>query len=94
MRHLLTHENLTSEPIGKGDAGIILKPDGTWKVFNCAEIGADGKLTPEQEEQGLKLMALSVALSVPQAMTMLLELAADPAISGAGVVDLSGVSVN
>ncbi|SER27442.1 hypothetical protein SAMN05216548_11459 [Faunimonas pinastri] len=86
MTALLNHENVTATPIEEGDAGIILKPDGTFKVFSTGLI--DGaNLTTAQQEQGKRLMALSVALAHPQVMDILLQMAADPDIVGEKVVD-------
>lgn len=68
----LSVENLPTGPIVDGDAGIILKADGTFRIFTTGEINPEA-LTPAQEEQGRKLMALATALSVPQLMHMLIE---------------------
>jgi hypothetical protein len=58
---MLKLENIVSAPIEEGDAGIILKPDGSFKVFSTGAI--DPKhLTNGQVDQGTKLIALSVAL--------------------------------
>lgn len=94
MKNLLTHENLVSTPIGEGDAGIILKSDGTFRIFNCSKIAEDGTLTQEQAVQGTKMMALAAALSIPAIMDMLIQLSTDPAIVGEDGVDMSGVTVN
>lgn len=78
---LLTHENIVSAPIEEGDAGVILKADGSFKVFSTAKI--DGtNLTPAQREQGEKLIALSVALKYPEIMGILMQMARDPALVG------------
>lgn len=82
MSSLLTLENVVSAPIQEGDAGIILKADGTFKVFST---GVTGALSPAQEEQGKKLLALSVALSIPEVMNVLMQMASDPAIVGEGI---------
>jgi hypothetical protein len=83
---LLKLENMVSAPIQEGDAGVILKPDGTFKVFST---GVKGELTPAQHEQGRKLLAIAVALQHPEIMDILHRMAADPAIVGDGV-DLGG----
>jgi len=79
---LLTLENTVTSPIEHGDAGVILKPDGTFKVFST---GVDGPLTPAQEAQGRKLIALSIALRYPEVMMVLERMANDPAIVGDGI---------
>ncbi|UIN38381.1 hypothetical protein [Methylobacterium oryzae] len=79
---LLTLENTVTSPIEHGDAGVILKPDGTFKVFST---GIDGPLTPAQEAQGRKLIALSIALRYPEVMMVLERMANDPAIVGDGI---------
>lgn len=57
----LTLENIVSAPIEQGDAGIILKPDGTFKVFTTGHIDA-ANLTEAQKGQGEKLMVLAGVL--------------------------------
>ena len=79
---LLTLENVLSAPIEHGDAGIIIKPDGSFKVFAT---GVEGDLTPEQMQQGEILVALSVALKFPQVMEVLKNMARDPALVGDGI---------
>lgn len=79
---LLTLENTVSSPIEHGDAGVILKPDGTFKVFST---GIDGPLTPAQEAQGKKLIALAIALRYPEVMSVLERMANDPDIVGEGI---------
>lgn len=81
---LLTRENLVSAPIAEGDAGIILKTDGSFRVFSCAKLDPEN-LTPAQREQGEKLVALAVALSQPTIMDLLLTMSKDPAIVGDGI---------
>lgn len=68
----LSVENLPTGPIVDGDAGVILKADGTFQIFTTGQIDPKA-LTPAQEEQGRKLVALTTALSVPQLMNMLIE---------------------
>lgn len=83
MHALLDKSDLVSAPIQEGDCGIVLKPDGTFQVFSTG-VKSSG-LTPEQMEQGNKLVCMIVALKTPQIMHMLAELANDPAVKGAGV---------
>lgn len=68
----LSVENLPAGPIVDGDAGVILKADGSFQIFTTGHINPQA-LTPAQEEQGRKLVALATALSVPQLMDMLIE---------------------
>lgn len=75
---LLTIKNIVTSPIAEGDAGIILKPDGTFKVFSTGDIG--GELTEQQKAQGQKLVALAMALSIDMVMDTLLEMSSDPEI--------------
>jgi hypothetical protein len=79
---LLTLEDTVTSPIEHGDAGVILKPDGTFKVFST---GVDGALTPAQEAQARKLIALAVALRFPEVMAVLERMADDPNIVGEGI---------
>jgi hypothetical protein len=79
---LLTLENVVSAPIEDGDAGVILKADGSFKVFST---GVSGELTPAQIEQGKKLIALSIALRYPEVMAVLERMANDPALVGDGI---------
>lgn len=79
---LLTLENVVSAPIEDGDVGVILKQDGTFKVFST---GVTSELTEAQQAQGRKLIALSVALRYPEVMAVLERMANDPAIVGDGI---------
>lgn len=86
MHSLLGQSQLQSSPIEEGDAGIVLKADGTFRVFSTGKIDPNN-MTEAQLEQGEKLVALSLALSLPDVMNMLKQMANDPAIVG-NVVDL------
>ena len=80
---LLNKTNLTNRPIQKGDAGIVLRADGSFDIFNC--FGFAGEpiiLTPHQLETGEKLLALSVALKIPEVMRLLESIAHDKDIVG------------
>jgi hypothetical protein len=77
----LTVENLPSGPIVDGDVGVILKQDGSFRVFNCRR---DMKLEDIEgvvEEQGRKLLGLAAALSTPALMDFLVDVATDPEAS-------------
>jgi hypothetical protein len=84
---LLTGPQVTATPIEKGDAGIILKKDGTFQLFNTGDINPDAPLSAFQEEMGMKLIALSIPLVHEPVMKMLLEMANDPLIVGEKVID-------
>ncbi|AMB48323.1 hypothetical protein [Methylobacterium sp. AMS5] len=84
---LLTADDFVSAPIEEGDAGVILKEDGTFKVFSTAKLGADG-LTEAQQKQGTLLMALAVALKNPTIMETLITMSRDPRVVGENPVDL------
>lgn len=84
---LLTLENVTAAPIENGDAGIILKADGSFRVFNCHEGLDPSKVTEAQKDQARKLMAFAVALQVPAVMEILYDFSQNPDIVGS-VLDL------
>jgi hypothetical protein len=84
MHALLGSSQLLSSPIEEGDAGIVLKADGTFRVFSTGKIDANN-MTEAQLEQGEKLVALSIALSIPQILNTLKAMANDPEIVGQGV---------
>ena len=94
MKHLLNHTHIVSAPIGKGDAGIILRADGSFNVFSCQDLHADGSMTIEQQVQATRLMALAAALSIPAVMDTLIQLSQDPDIVGEPGVDLPEAIVN
>ena len=74
-------ETRMTSPIDEGDAGIVFKPDGTFRLFNTHTDMAEGKpLTAVQLEQGRKLQAFSLALQVPAVMDFLYGLAEDPEV--------------
>ena len=80
---LLNKTNLTNRPIQKGDAGIVLRADGSFDIFNCFEFtGEPIVLTPHQLETGEKLLALTIPLRVPEVMRLLQSMAHDPDIVG------------
>lgn len=81
MHALLGQSQLLSSPIQEGDAGIVLKPDGTFQVFSTGKIDPNN-MTEAQLEQGEKLVALSLALSIPEVLNMLKTMANDPEIVG------------
>jgi hypothetical protein len=90
MTALLQTVNIAAKPIQKGDAGIILRVDGSFELFNTHEnIGKDGELTDRQLEQGAILLGLSAALRVPGIMDTLIQMAGDKEVFS-DVVDTKG----
>lgn len=84
---LIEISNLASHPIQEGDAGIILRKDGSFQIFNThAALDADN-LTDRQMEQAEMLMAFAVAIHVPAVMEVLKQMAADPLVVGDKVFD-------
>lgn len=81
MKNLLTEKHLVNSPIENGDAGLILKADGTFQIFSTGEVNPD-RLTDRQIDQGRKLNALALALAIPNVMHVLLQMADDPQIVG------------
>lgn len=77
-------------PISEGDAGIILKADGSFQVFTTGHIDPKA-MTSIQLDQGKTLMAFTLALRIPQIMDLLVDLANQPDIAGDKAVDLSSV---
>lgn len=58
--------------IAEGECGVIVSPDGSFRVFST---GIDvANLSQEQIAMGEKLMALTLALSNDQVMHVLLDL--------------------
>lgn len=74
---VLPSSRTQADLIVEGDAGIVLKQDGSFKVFSTgkADLHTDpetwGEYEMQQMEIGRKLMALSVALSTPELMSVL-----------------------
>lgn len=80
MHALLTLEEMTSTPIGEGDAGVILKKDGSFQVFNTYKTFDPENITDRQREQVEAVMAFSVALKFPAIMQILVQMSQDPDI--------------
>jgi hypothetical protein len=71
---IIERENVQKPTIAEGDAGIILKADGTFRIFNT--IADPTNLTPAQRELGQKLLALATALQDPVILDLLYQAAA------------------
>ena len=69
---MLTLENILSAPIADGDAGLILKLNGEFKVFSTTALDGDN-MTDEQFQQARKLQALSLVLSSDEVMQQLFD---------------------
>jgi hypothetical protein len=66
---IITRENVQPPKVEEGDAGIILKADGTFRVFNT--IADPANATPIQIEMGRKLLALAAVLKDPEILTLI-----------------------
>ncbi|MCK1534204.1 MULTISPECIES: hypothetical protein [unclassified Bradyrhizobium] len=71
MTAIITRENVQPPVVEEGDAGIIIKADGTFRVFNT--IADPANATPEQIELGRKLLALAAVLKDPEILGMLMN---------------------
>ena len=81
MDALLKSENVNYKfEVEEGDAGIILKKDGTFRVFNTHANLDPKALTPRQIEQGKQILGLSAALQLPELMEILVNAASDPTL--------------
>lgn len=79
MKALLTREMLSDRfEWEEGDAGIVLKKDGTFRVVNTHQNIDPKNLTPRQIEQTNQLLALAAVLRVPSFMQTMLRAASDP----------------
>lgn len=68
---VITRENIQHPSIAVGDAGVILKADGTFRVFNT--IADPTNLTPAQLEIGRKLLALAAVLTDPVILDLMIQ---------------------
>jgi hypothetical protein len=68
---IITRENVQAPQITEGDAGIILKKDGTFRVFNT--IADPSNPTPAQRDQGRRLIALAAVLKDPVILDLLIQ---------------------
>jgi hypothetical protein len=80
MTALISAANLVSQPIGEGDAGIILRKDGSFQIFNTHENIDSENLTERQVQQGEILMAFAVAMQIPDVMKLLVNISKDPEV--------------
>lgn len=87
MHAKLSLQQLTPRLIENGDAGIILKADGTFQLFNVNDSFDPENMTDRQRQQGEQLFALSIALNIPAVMQILVQMANDPNVTGPDPVD-------
>lgn len=80
MTALVDPTNLKLPAFETGDAGIILKADGSFQLWNTLDKPSAETLTPRQIEQGEILMAFSAALKLPPLMSVLKQVANDPEV--------------
>lgn len=71
---LITNTNIMTSPIAEGDAGIIIRKDGSYQMFNTHERIDPRNMTPIQELQGGILIALSTALNTDGLIKQLLDI--------------------
>lgn len=77
---------LTS-PIAEGDAGIVIKADGSFQIFTTGTIDPRA-MTESQIRQGQLLMALATALNTPELLQVLLEASNELHADAADVLDI------
>jgi hypothetical protein len=85
---MLTLENILSAPIADGDAGLVLKLNGEFKVFSTTPLDGEGDMTDEQFIQTRKLQALSLVLSSPELMDQLFDVLDQMDEAGVDLIDL------
>jgi hypothetical protein len=85
-------ENTVTSPIATGDAGIIIKADGTPQIFNTYTKAQLESPTPEMTQTMQKLMALMVAWNLPPVMDVVMQVANDPAIVGSQIMSTGSLN--
>ena len=78
MSALIDQTNLAPPSFEKNQAGITLKPDGTFVIWSTFE--EPSHPTTLQTKQMSQLMGFAAALKLPPIMDVLLQVANDPAI--------------
>ncbi|WP_062120373.1 hypothetical protein [Aureimonas sp. AU40] len=89
---ILSPENLPHDAdlLVKGDAGIIIKEDGSFRAFSISggEPVDPATMSEGKKRQGAIMLALSLAVQTPEILNMLLDLLSDPEVANqAKVVD-------
>jgi len=80
MTALLDQSNVTLPQFEEGDAGIILKANGSFVVWNTHKNINPETMTEKELWQGKALMAFAAALKIPQIMDVLMQVATDPQV--------------
>lgn len=88
---LLTLDQVTNQPLASTDAGIVLKEDGTFRVFNLHKDIDPNNITEAQGAQMRKIMALTFVLQTPELLDQLYDAAAQVA-AVTGTVDFGQLS--
>lgn len=76
------HIQTETSPIQEGDAGVVLKKDGSFQIFNTHADFDPTKMTDRQIEQATILNAFKTALLHPAVLQVLIEVSNDPRIVG------------
>lgn len=63
--------------VATGDAGLLIKADGSIQVFNTFDLSDPNKITEQQMETHNKLEALALALRIPKIMSIIEAMAND-----------------
>ena len=76
---LITATELQGDRIEDGDAAVVLKADGSFRVMQCHPEGTidPRMLTPRQLEQGTALLAFAFLLREPEMMQIVAGMAQD-----------------
>jgi hypothetical protein len=82
---LINQKNLALPTLEEGDAGIILKKNGEFLLWNTHAAIDPENLTERQAEQARILAAFTAALRIPEIMAVLLDVASDPHIFGSTI---------
>lgn len=61
---LISRDNIAPPTIVEGDAGIILKPDGSFRIFNTIDFSKP--LSADSMELGKRLVVLAAVLRDPK----------------------------
>lgn len=85
---LITKNELQQDRIAEGDCGVILKKDGSFRLFNCYDDLKPGMpMNPRQLEQGKAMAAFALLLTMPEMLDIVAGMATDPAVNGGKAVD-------
>lgn len=79
----LHSQNVAQPTFDEGDAGIILKKNGDFQIFNTHKSIDPNNLTPEQLAQGKRLIAAGLVMQHSHLLEMVLNAAAEAVPYGA-----------